>query len=195
VSEKLGPKNPSGTNPYWLALALVVFALMTLTVGLVAGGKVREPYATPFFHLFFRDVLQMKAWLVTAAVVLACGQLLTAARIYERLRLSAQGAVLSRCPLLVRAGGDSADAAGGLPLYFPAWIRRQQPARPDSLVARVGPLRRCRRQGARGSIGPVCDLGAPRGRRSPLLDPPGAVADFGARVLYRGSPVHVSDGA
>jgi len=91
MSEKLGPKNPSGTNPGWLVLALVVFALITLTVGLVAGGKVREPYETPFFHLFFRDVLQMKAWLVTVAVVLACGQLLTAARIYERLRFPPKG--------------------------------------------------------------------------------------------------------
>jgi hypothetical protein len=91
MSEKLDPKNPSGTNPGWLVLALVVFALITLTVGLVAGGKVREPYETPFFHLFFRDVLQMKAWLVTVAVVLACGQLLTAARIYERLRFPPKG--------------------------------------------------------------------------------------------------------
>ena len=91
MSERHGPKDRSGTNPGWLALALVVFALITLTVGLVAGGKVREPYATPFFHLFFRDVLQMKAWLVTAAVVLACGQLLTAARIYELLRFPPKG--------------------------------------------------------------------------------------------------------
>src|SRR5258708_17230722 len=33
----------------------------------------------------------MKAWLVTAAVVLACGQLLTAARIYEVLRFPPKG--------------------------------------------------------------------------------------------------------
>lgn len=91
MSERVGPNDPGGTNPTWLALPLVVFALIALTVGLVAGGKVREPYATPFFHLFFRDVLQMKAWLVTAAVVLACGQLLTAARIYERLRFPPRG--------------------------------------------------------------------------------------------------------
>jgi hypothetical protein len=91
VNERPGPKDPSGPNPGWLALPLVVFVVITLTVGLVAGGKVREPYATPFFHLFFRDVLQMKAWLVTAAVVLACGQLLTAARIYGLLRLPPTG--------------------------------------------------------------------------------------------------------
>src|SRR5207253_5805209 len=37
------------------------------------------------------DTLHMKAWLVTAAVVLACEQLLTAARIYELLRFPPQG--------------------------------------------------------------------------------------------------------
>jgi uncharacterized protein DUF6529 len=78
-------------NPGWLAVPLAVFALITLTVGLVARQTVREPYATPFFHPLFTDVLQMKAWLVTAAVVLACGQLLTAARIYELLRFPSKG--------------------------------------------------------------------------------------------------------
>jgi hypothetical protein len=79
------------THLAWLAVPLTVFALITLTVGLVARRTSREPYSTPFFHLFFKDVLQMKAWLVTAAVVLACGQLLTAARIYELLRFPPKG--------------------------------------------------------------------------------------------------------
>jgi Family of unknown function (DUF6529) len=91
MSEKLGLETPSGANRTWLALPLVVFALITLTVGLIARQTVREPYTVPFFHLFFRDTLQMKAWLVTAAVVLACGQLLTAARIYELLRFPPKG--------------------------------------------------------------------------------------------------------
>ena len=91
MSERRSLETPSGANPAWLALPLVVFALVALTVGLVARRTVREPYATPFFHLFFADVLQMKAWLVTAAVVLACGQLLTAARIYELLRFPPKG--------------------------------------------------------------------------------------------------------
>src|SRR2546428_5547613 len=91
MSERLSLREPSGANPAWLAIPLVVFALITLTVGLVARQTVRAPYSTPFFHLFFRDVLQMKAWLVTAAVVLACGQLLTAARIYEVLRFPPKG--------------------------------------------------------------------------------------------------------
>jgi len=91
MSERLSFKKRNGANPAWLALPLVVFALITLTVGLVARLTVREPYATPFFHLFFMDTLEMKAWLATAAVVLACGQLLTAARIYKLLRFPPQG--------------------------------------------------------------------------------------------------------
>jgi hypothetical protein len=47
--------------------------------------------STPFFHLFFKDVLQMKAWLATVAVGLACGQLLTAGRIYALLRFPPPG--------------------------------------------------------------------------------------------------------
>ena len=65
MSERLSLREPSGANPAWLAIPLVVFALITLTVGLVARQTVREPYATPFFHPFFTDTLQMKAWLVT----------------------------------------------------------------------------------------------------------------------------------
>jgi hypothetical protein len=82
-------------NRVWLLLPVAVFALIALSVGLVATGTVREPYTTPFFHLFFKNVLQMKAWLATAAVVLASGQLLTAARIYELLRFPPEGQLYS----------------------------------------------------------------------------------------------------
>jgi uncharacterized protein DUF6529 len=170
-------------------------AVLTLTVGLVAGGKVREPYATPFFHPFFRDVLQMKAWLVTAAVVLACGQLLTGARIYELLRFPPTGRFYHG----VHRWSGRAAIVLTLPVayhcIFMLGFGANSPARADSLAARVGSLRRCRRQGAHGSIGQVCKLGAPRGGRSPVLDPPGSVAGFRARVLYRGSPFYMSDGA
>lgn len=91
MSEQLDHKQPSVTNPAWLAVPLVAFALITLTVGLVARRTVREPYEIPFFHPFFTDTLHMKAWLVTTAAVLACGQLLTAARMYELLRFPSRG--------------------------------------------------------------------------------------------------------
>jgi Family of unknown function (DUF6529) len=89
--EKLGGGAPAAPSPAWLALPLVAFALIALTVGLIAGQTVREPYSVPFFKLFFRDTLQMKAWLLTAAAALACGQLLTAARIYEVVRFPPKG--------------------------------------------------------------------------------------------------------
>ena len=78
-------------NQVWLALPLTLFAFVTVTVGLIARQTVREPYSAPVFHLFFADTLHMKAWLATAAAALACGQLLTAARIYEVLRFPPKG--------------------------------------------------------------------------------------------------------
>jgi hypothetical protein len=90
VSEEPNPEHRQA-NPAWLALPLLAIALIALTVGLVASRTTRQPYSAPFFHPFFRDVLQMKAWLVTTAAVLACGQLLTAARIYQRLRFPPKG--------------------------------------------------------------------------------------------------------
>ena len=93
MSEELSLTAPSRVNRAWLAVPFVVVALIALTVGLVARRTVREPYAAPFFHPFFSDTLHMKAWLVTAAVVLACGQLVTAARMYELLRLPPKGRV------------------------------------------------------------------------------------------------------
>ena len=54
---------PRRAKSAWLAAPLVVFTLVALTVGLVARQTVREPYTAPFFHPFFTDTLQMKAWL------------------------------------------------------------------------------------------------------------------------------------
>ena len=70
---------------------LLLFVLVTLTVGFVASKTVRQPYETPFLHYFFSDTLHMKAWLVTAALLLALGQLLTASRIYELLHFPPRG--------------------------------------------------------------------------------------------------------
>jgi len=72
-------------------LPLVIFALVALTVAFVASKTVRQPYETPFLRFFFSDTLHMKAWLETAALLLALGQLLTAARIYEVLHFPPRG--------------------------------------------------------------------------------------------------------
>ena len=96
MSEGMSLERPIRANPVWLAVPLVIGALIALTVGLAARQTVREPYAIPFFHPFFIDTLHMKAWLVTLALVLACGQLLTAARIYELLRFPPKGRLYHR---------------------------------------------------------------------------------------------------
>ncbi len=96
INRAVTRQSPCLGNPF-SAAALVWVSnrtwclVITLTVGLVARQTIREPYSTPFFDLFFSDTLHMKAWLVTAAVILACSQLLTAARIYEVLRFPPNG--------------------------------------------------------------------------------------------------------
>ena len=46
---------PSHPSRVWLLLPLLVFALVALTIGIVAHQTVRSPYTVPFFHLFFSD--------------------------------------------------------------------------------------------------------------------------------------------
>jgi Family of unknown function (DUF6529) len=82
---------PSRPSRAWLLLPLLVFALISLTVGIVAYQTVRSPYTVPFFHLFFSDTLHMKVWLITTSLVLGLFQLLTASRIYELLRFPPKG--------------------------------------------------------------------------------------------------------
>jgi hypothetical protein len=72
-------------------LPLGLFALVALTVGIVASRAAREPYEAPFPHLFFTDTLHMKAWLTTTALLLALTQLVTASRIYGLLHFPPEG--------------------------------------------------------------------------------------------------------
>src|SRR5437899_10678687 len=95
MSKRLSLREPSGANPAWLAVPLVVFALITLTVGLVARQTVREPYATPFFHPFLTDTLEMKAWLVTVIHSLLGSALYGAATTFRRR--SSSGSSLNQC--------------------------------------------------------------------------------------------------
>jgi Family of unknown function (DUF6529) len=73
-----------GTRPArWLAVPLAGFALVALTVGLLA--RERFDPNKGYFQLFFSDTLHLKAWFATAAVVLAFLQLFTAAWIFRKL--------------------------------------------------------------------------------------------------------------
>jgi hypothetical protein len=102
MSENIDGAGRPSPRPRLLVRPLLLFASVALIIGFVASRTDVEPYRTPFFHLFFSDTLHMKAWLTTAALLLGLGQLLTAARIYGKLRLPPEGRLY---PLLHRWSG------------------------------------------------------------------------------------------
>jgi len=91
MSEHRGRATESVRSRVVLAVPPVLFASVAVTVGSVASRTVQQPYETAFFQLFFSDPLHMKVWLVTAALLLAVGQLVTASRIYGVLHFRPGG--------------------------------------------------------------------------------------------------------
>src|SRR6478736_6407601 len=82
MSEAFSTPAP-GTRSYrWLAAPIVAFALVSLTAGLLAH---HDPRSKGYFQLFFSDPIHLKAGFATAAVVLGCFQLFTAAWIFHKL--------------------------------------------------------------------------------------------------------------
>ena len=73
---------PKQRSYRWVAAPLLAFALFSLTAGLLAN---HEPRSKGYFRLFFSDPLHLKAGFATAAAVLACSQLFTAAWIFRKL--------------------------------------------------------------------------------------------------------------
>jgi len=75
--------SPPGPRSWrWVAVPVVVFALVSLTAGLLAS---HDPRSKGYFRLFFSDPVHLKAGFASAAVVLACFQLFTAAWIFRKL--------------------------------------------------------------------------------------------------------------
>jgi hypothetical protein len=66
----------------------LIFAFVALLVGFVAGANEREATAKTWYDFFFTDTIHMKAWFATAAALLACVQLATAAWIFGKLPLA-----------------------------------------------------------------------------------------------------------
>jgi mono/diheme cytochrome c family protein len=73
---------PGQRSSRWLAVPLAAFALVSLTAGLLAA---HDPRSKGYFRLFFSDPIHLKAGFATAAVLLACFQLFTAAWIFRKL--------------------------------------------------------------------------------------------------------------
>ena len=76
------PPAPTTRSYRWLAAPLLAFALFSLTAGVLAHHQVRSK---GYFRLFFSDPIHLKAGFATAAVVLACFQLFSAAWIFRKL--------------------------------------------------------------------------------------------------------------
>jgi mono/diheme cytochrome c family protein len=76
------PAQPSTRSSAWLAVPIAAFAVVSLTAGLLAR---HDPRSKGYFRLFFSDPVHLKAGFATAAVVLACFQLFSAAWIFRKL--------------------------------------------------------------------------------------------------------------
>ncbi len=79
---ELTATTPGQRSYRWVAVPLLAFALAALTAGLLAA---HDPRSKGYFRLFFSDPLHLKAGFASAAVVLACFQLFTAAWIFRKL--------------------------------------------------------------------------------------------------------------
>jgi mono/diheme cytochrome c family protein len=66
----------------WVALPLLMFAVFSLTAGLLAA---HDPRSKGYFRLFFEDPIHLKAGFASAAAALACFQLFSAAWIFRKL--------------------------------------------------------------------------------------------------------------
>jgi mono/diheme cytochrome c family protein len=66
----------------WVVAPLLMFALFSLTAGLLAA---HDPRSKGYFRLFFQDPLHLKAGFATAAAGLACFQIFSAAWIFGKL--------------------------------------------------------------------------------------------------------------
>jgi hypothetical protein len=105
MGENIDGAGRRSPGPRLLVRPLLLCTSVALVIGFVASRTDVQPYETPFFRLFFSDPLHMKAWLTTAALLLGLGQLLTAARIYGKLRFPPEGRLY---PLLHRWSGRAA---------------------------------------------------------------------------------------
>lgn len=77
-----GPGTATRRGPA-LALALLVGAAVALTIGVYA--RVHEPALQPLFLVGFSGMLQLKAWLASAALLLVVVQVTTALWMWGRL--------------------------------------------------------------------------------------------------------------
>ncbi len=76
------PAAPGPRSWRWVLVPALIGALVSLTTGILAR---HQPRSKGYFRLFFSDPVHLKAGFATAAVILACFQLFTAAWIFRKL--------------------------------------------------------------------------------------------------------------
>jgi hypothetical protein len=86
-----GSKLPDHAGRTRWALPVGIWLISFTLVGALAIGWITLSSALPTFHLFFSDFAHMKVWLATVVIVLAGGQLLWAARMFELVRFAPGG--------------------------------------------------------------------------------------------------------
>ena len=79
-----------------IVLLLLFGAAVALSIGLYA--RLHTPTERPVTTLGFSGILQMKAWLTTAAVVFVIVQVVTALWMWGHLPRAADAAYLGACP-------------------------------------------------------------------------------------------------
>ena len=85
----------SGASAARVLIPLAIGALVALSLGIY--GRVHDPTGRSLVTLFFTDTITLKAWLATAAFLLAVGQVLGGMRMYGKLGKS-------RGPRWIRTG-------------------------------------------------------------------------------------------
>lgn len=77
------------TQPQSRQSVLLVLAALGAAVAVLLGvyGQVHDPTGESTIALFFSGTLNLKAWFTTAAVLLALVQVLTAARLYGKIKV------------------------------------------------------------------------------------------------------------
>ena len=155
------PPRPSRARTAGSLAPLLAFAVFSLTAGLLAA---HDPRSKGYFRLFFSDPIHLKAGFATAAAVLACFQLFTAAWIFRKLPWEKPAWVNP-----VHRWSGRLAFAFTLPVayhcIFKLGFQARRHARARSLAARLRRLRRLRREGDDRPAAPLSEARAPdRGR-------------------------------
>ncbi len=138
------------SQPVRLRLTAVLLAGVAVGLAIAVYAKVHHPALRPIFLVGFSGMLQMKAWLATAALLLVVVQLVTALWLWGRLP-GVRGTPRLLVPVHRWSGARRLRRLrpGGGALRVVARLRHEHPAGARAQRARLRLLRRLRGEDAR----------------------------------------------